>query len=512
MSTNRNYKKAALITLRLHGSPLMVERIVELAIETGELVTSGKTPENTMRARLSEDIRRNGKASLFIRTAPNKFGLREWNSLTEYKAKPMVKSSEELVVCISQKDIDEIGRFFGFTNDSTIISKLFNTDRLHIFDRSVVENNDDYKQLIAYVLLENENGEILSYRRGSYSTANKKLLEGAICIGFGGHVRKDDYNPKNGNYWLFPPNDLGTKAASIREIREELHFNKYDFWGTINNLQTIGLINDDSSPTGLRHLAIVLKAKLTSKFDIARFNHGSSSEKAIREITLRNVTNLWNNYYQLEFWSQLLCKNLFPEPEDLEKTFILPRRKKVLKGPISIVGEIATGKTVIANILHEKFNIPIISTRDCVSELIEEPDFAGKYRKTFSDKAYELISTNTGRKRLASKFLHEIKKSNSPLVIIDGIRNIEVNNILINKLNNYTTIFVDSPRDHSFQYYKRRIEERSSRSVTIDEFRKVRSHPVEKDVAWFKNRADVKIYNIGTLEELMDNIEEYFDV
>jgi hypothetical protein len=49
--------------------------ITELALESGYLRSHGHTPHNTMRARLSVDVRDNPE-SPFVQTAPGIYGLR----------------------------------------------------------------------------------------------------------------------------------------------------------------------------------------------------------------------------------------------------------------------------------------------------------------------------------------------------------------------------------------------------------------------------------------------------
>ncbi len=49
--------------------------ITELALESGYLVSRGRTPHNTMRARLSVDVRDNPE-SRFVQTAPGVYGLK----------------------------------------------------------------------------------------------------------------------------------------------------------------------------------------------------------------------------------------------------------------------------------------------------------------------------------------------------------------------------------------------------------------------------------------------------
>ena len=49
--------------------------ITELALESGYLESRGHTPHNTMRARLSVDVRDNPQ-SPFLQTAPGVYGLK----------------------------------------------------------------------------------------------------------------------------------------------------------------------------------------------------------------------------------------------------------------------------------------------------------------------------------------------------------------------------------------------------------------------------------------------------
>jgi hypothetical protein len=65
--------------LKTTGKPLKPREMVDLAKDGGLFSDklSGKTPQQTMKAKISVDIRRKGAASRFVRTAPNTFFLRE---------------------------------------------------------------------------------------------------------------------------------------------------------------------------------------------------------------------------------------------------------------------------------------------------------------------------------------------------------------------------------------------------------------------------------------------------
>lgn len=57
------------------GHALHYTDITELALQAGYLKTRGRTPQNTMRARLSVDVRDNPH-SPFVQRAPGVYGLR----------------------------------------------------------------------------------------------------------------------------------------------------------------------------------------------------------------------------------------------------------------------------------------------------------------------------------------------------------------------------------------------------------------------------------------------------
>lgn len=66
---------AAREVLREVGHPLHYTDITEIALESGYLKSAGRTPQNTMRARLSVDVRDNPE-SVFVQTAPGVYALK----------------------------------------------------------------------------------------------------------------------------------------------------------------------------------------------------------------------------------------------------------------------------------------------------------------------------------------------------------------------------------------------------------------------------------------------------
>ncbi len=73
-----DFKAAAREVLGEVGHPLHYGDITELALESGYLASAGRTPQNTMLARLSVDVRDNPQTP-FIQTAPGVYGLKKMN-------------------------------------------------------------------------------------------------------------------------------------------------------------------------------------------------------------------------------------------------------------------------------------------------------------------------------------------------------------------------------------------------------------------------------------------------
>jgi hypothetical protein len=70
-----DFKAAAQEVLGEVGHPLHYTDITEIALQSGYLQSAGRTPQNTMRARLSVDVRDNPD-SLFVQVAPGVYGLK----------------------------------------------------------------------------------------------------------------------------------------------------------------------------------------------------------------------------------------------------------------------------------------------------------------------------------------------------------------------------------------------------------------------------------------------------
>lgn len=88
-----SFKQAAIKILTEARRPLHYREITERAIHSGLIAPEGKTPWATMNATLSTDIVNNGEKSIFIRSDPGFYALRE----LKIKVTDQIKGKDKLI-------------------------------------------------------------------------------------------------------------------------------------------------------------------------------------------------------------------------------------------------------------------------------------------------------------------------------------------------------------------------------------------------------------------------------
>ncbi len=91
--TNIGFMASAVRVLEEAGEPLHYREITQRALDRGWVVTKGATPEATMNARISAQIKKEGEGSVLIRTEPGVFGMRTW--LAEGKLNHVIRQIDE---------------------------------------------------------------------------------------------------------------------------------------------------------------------------------------------------------------------------------------------------------------------------------------------------------------------------------------------------------------------------------------------------------------------------------
>lgn len=112
------FKQSAIEILRKAGKPLHYTEITRLALESGILETEGATPEASMNAQITVDIKNKEEGSDFIKTAPGTFALNP--NKKEIKETPKIIEAEKAE---EEKIIIE-GGFTGKGGEHLVCSEL----------------------------------------------------------------------------------------------------------------------------------------------------------------------------------------------------------------------------------------------------------------------------------------------------------------------------------------------------------------------------------------------------
>lgn len=153
-------------------------------------------------------------------------------------------------------------------------------------DRSRAENDNDFKQIIPYILLADSGNRLATYTRNG----SEKRLAGRMSLGIGGHLRSEDFT--GGRFsWL----ELFGKALK-RELLEELP-------GFILSAdpEFLGIINEEQSPVGRGHIGMVFVIRGIDAANVVSGEElGSLDWVAVSELTSMN-----GNGFELWSWLAL---------------------------------------------------------------------------------------------------------------------------------------------------------------------------------------------------------------
>jgi predicted NUDIX family phosphoesterase/dephospho-CoA kinase len=489
---------AAEIVLRNHGTPMRVAEITDEALFARLLENcNGRTPHQTMKAKLSVDIRLHGRTSRFKRAGPGLFALRE-SGADEYVAKPFqktVKGSEDVLV-FPTRLLKQTGWFHGVRRDVQRYLPLLNARNTTVLSRIEAETNLAYKQVVSYVIIRRK-GAVLRFVRGNY-TSVQSFLKGRLCIGFGGHVQ-------GGDRTLFDESDSGYLNSVIREISEELKL--APTFINDDNMQLVGVLNDDSSLVGKLHFAFVHLLDLDSLSEDVSAK-ALKRERSINQLRFIPVARLGDDYERYEYWSKLCIQEFFRGASRIEcrvhaiRNFNLARHSK----NIAVVGSIGSGKTEVSRMLSQEFGYRLVNTGEIVQEILGV-SIKKAGRTPVQNLAKSFIESPSGPETLAEAISRSIKESAGVPHLIDGLRNLSTFELLRSKLDgDITLIYVDSTIDNSFQFYREREQSR----VSFEEFIDMFQHPVEAEIPRFMSLANVVIYNHGTKRSYQRVVRAYF--
>lgn len=196
-----------------------------------------------------------------------------------------------LVVPREQLFNDEKNAFNGFIGkEDEKYNEIISTfNQFDVKRRGDMEENPSYKQLISYVIIRSQDDEeTLVYKR--LDGGGESRLHGLLSIGVGGHM-----------------NDV----AETAEIMEKLSINakreleeEVGLAGShLEDIEIIGLINDDDNEVGKVHIGLVLKVTV-DKAEVQNMEADTLSLSWEKNKTLHNMS-------PYESWSELIIRDAY---------------------------------------------------------------------------------------------------------------------------------------------------------------------------------------------------------
>ncbi|MEX2263444.1 MAG: HTH domain-containing protein [Bryobacteraceae bacterium] len=284
------FLKAAHEVLRAAQKPLSALEITKLARNGGLLHSSGKTPWQTMKSKLSTNILTQGDRSVFMRSAKGTFALREWKkSYPEHIADRYQKAlfDEDIVVFPARslrRYVPDVGLYTGEFDRTALLNEC------RQMRRRDAEEDFSVIQLVSVFIIRHGN-RYLTYKRTKRLPESR--LHGVYSIGFGGHLNPSDLLPLLN---IFDP----TVGAPLleRELREEI---KFDSLGPTAILYR-GLIYDDSREVSKQHLGLTYQV-------LAESDHFEIGERGfLIDAKYETLDEIRQRRHEFENWSLLLIE------------------------------------------------------------------------------------------------------------------------------------------------------------------------------------------------------------
>jgi len=477
--------------IRLLKQPLSAKDIVSYALEHGLFShnVSGQTPHQTLKSKLSVEIRKLGDASRFVRTEPGRFFLRALldGDARIYHAPPLQKSMKrESVAAIPTSVFSSIVRFQGLRKSwRSVQRRLIASGSCTLIDRMVAEATEEYKQVLTYVVV-TRNGQVLCYKRGSFNRV-ESYLRGALCVGFGGHVTDVDSLP------LFPAADMGVNNCVVRELNEELDLPNEDKRRLVagHGLECIGVLNDDSTSVGRRHFALIYRYEVSTD---GRWKNPKRGEKSVTQLRWLGKQAVVPPIWDFEYWSQLVLRAFFGNLVTTRQSYKILRRRPLTPPHIlCLVGEVGSGKSITTSILKQEFGYETLNTGRVLADLLGIPPVPLTPRVEFQKRAWSFITSEDGPGRLASAIAASVSGSREPRILIDGLRQRATFERLKEAVvtRSVGMLYIYAPADLAYGFYS----SRETNAGSFLDYLSVRNADVEREIPGMIGIADGVIYN-----------------
>ena len=193
---------------------------------------------------------------------------------------PLMAQEDENILVVKRQDLFcAEGEYSAWQGLKTVdFGAYLNTiaEKKEYNPRSKMEADENYKQIIPYLIFQFEDKYFLMQRQAK---ASEKRLQSKYSLGIGGHIREEDVASSDVVAW------------SKREFEEEVNYS-----GSYT-VEPLGILNDDSNSVGKVHVGFVLILKGdSSKISV------NSELKSGELLTLEECEKFYDH---MESWTQI---------------------------------------------------------------------------------------------------------------------------------------------------------------------------------------------------------------
>lgn len=276
----------------------------------------GRTQHKTLQARLSEDILLRRERSLFFRTEPGRFFLREFltdTSLPEGHRTPIVARRRERdlqrgrTLSVSLEDLSSSDALFPVLPACSVLT-LLRSNRFHYHPSEAERTKTD--MLVWSFVVVSRGNKVLSYRIGRYRDGRDTFLQ-RRSIGFFTAVSDEDCT-------LFDQRDFGIMSSGVHAAAIDLDIPEgvmdEEEYRNRSHLHCF-FIHGEAS-TGLELIALV-------SFDCPEWFEPTKRRLAINDLQWLDIQAPRNHVEDFDPWSQIALAQIDKTPTEPEPAYAL---------------------------------------------------------------------------------------------------------------------------------------------------------------------------------------------
>jgi len=174
-----------------------------------------------------------------------------------------------------------------------------------------------------------------------------------------------------------------------------------------------------------------------------------------------------------------------------------------MKLVIGLVGEIGGGKTAVSRYLKEKYNASQHRFSQILMDILDRL-YLPHDRELLQNLGHSLRES-LGDDVIVNAFEKDLRKDKAEILVIDGIRywnEVE----LLRRFKHSVLLYVTASPELRYKRCKTRGEKGES-SISMEEFLQNERRETERWIAEIGEKADYRLENSGTLEELLQQVD-----